>query len=190
MERGYLIAALALVITFAAMSHGARSVVEASRACHHAIWFVHPGATPSAAPERARVMKSTIRANVPDEAVLMAELNLPQIQHQTERAQQMARQQQEVAQRMTEQMTRNSMELSERINSDLARNSEDMTRQADQMTRHADEMSRNAEAMTRNMTERMVRQNMEIARCAQARALQQVERALKNAQLGSCADCQ
>ena len=168
MERGYLIAALALIVTFTAMSHGARSLVRAAHACtRYHVWIVQPdGDAPQAL--RAQTMSTPMRVDVPDTSKLLAELNLPKIQQQAEMARQMAwqqrdmvQQQQDMARRMTEEMTRNS-----------------------------EEMSRNAEQMSRNMTERLVRQNMEIARCARARALEQVERALKNSQLVSCADCQ
>lgn len=152
MERGYLVAALALILTFTAMSHGARSLVKATRACHHSI-FVSPGLTQFSFPMRARSMKAkvgdyqpTVEAldvQVPGESALVAELSIPQIQEQARMAQQMAIQQQAMAQRLTA------------------------------------EMSARSEEMSRNMTEHLVRQNMEMARCARARALQQVERALK-----------
>jgi hypothetical protein len=159
MERGYLIAALALITTFTAMSHGARSLVEATRACHHSI-FMNLGTNQFSFPMRARTMRSkvsdrlpTVEAldvQVPDESALVAELNIPQIQQQARMAQQIALQQQAMAQRLTEEMSVRS-----------------------------EEMSRNAQEMSRNMTEHLVRQNVEIARCARARALQQVERTLK-----------
>jgi hypothetical protein len=152
MERGYLIAALALITTFTAMSHGARSLVEATRACHHSI-FMNLGTNQFSFPMRARTMHNKVsdhlptvealNVQVPDESTLVAELNIPQIQQQAWMAQQIALQQQAMAQRLTE------------------------------------EMSVRSEEMSRNMTEHLVRQNVEIARCARARALQQVERTLK-----------
>jgi hypothetical protein len=107
MERGYLVAALALIVTFTAMSHGARSVVRASRACmRHHVWIVQPDVdVPQAI--RAGTMNAPIHVNVPDTSKLLAQLNLPVIEAQAQMARQMAEQQQEMAQRMTDQMTRN-----------------------------------------------------------------------------------
>jgi hypothetical protein len=158
MERGYLIAALALIITFTAMSHGARSLARASRACiRHHVLILQPNFDGDSGPAfRAEAMKAQLRNHIPDEPALLAQLNIPEIQAQAQIAQQVVEQQQEMAQRLSEEMARNS-----------------------------EEMSRNAQQLSRNMTEHLARQNLAIARCARIHAMQQAERTLKNLQVSN-----
>jgi len=92
MERGYLIACLAIVTTFAGLSTGFRSLEHAAlfRIRH---FGVNTGSRCPASSAAQAAAKAASQLQVPsaEEAQLLAEMNLPLAEMQVNTAQQMAR---------------------------------------------------------------------------------------------------
>jgi len=98
MERGYLIAALAMIATFTAMSHGARSLAHVWRAStRHYVWIVKPECDRGATASQGENMQTRLRPNYAEEAELLAQLDLPVAEMQSQVAAQMARHNAEIA---------------------------------------------------------------------------------------------
>ena len=123
MERRYLVAALAIIATFAITSRGFRAlehlaVVHAA----HAQTLSAPQC-PSSVAERALAKIHThLRPHIPEEAALLAEMNAPLINMQSTIAEQMSRQNQAIAQcareramRDAERAYRDAMRLQEQL---------------------------------------------------------------------------
>ena len=124
MERRYLVAALAIIATFAITSRGFRAlehlaVVHAA----HAQTLAAPQC-PSAIAQRALAKIHThLRPHIPEEAALLAEMNAPLINMQSTIAEQMSRQNQAIAQCARERAMRDA----ERAYRDAMRLQEQMT---------------------------------------------------------------
>ena len=129
MERRYLVAALAMIFAFAATSHGFRALQQMS-----VIHLRHSGATahsthqPSCAAARALAkIRTHLRPRYPEEAQLLAEMNVPVAALDT-MAGQMARQNTALAQCYRERAMRDA----EHAYRDAMRTQQKMTRSAGQ----------------------------------------------------------
>jgi hypothetical protein len=90
MERRYLVAALAVIATFAVFSHGFRTLEHVSLLYGH-----HAGAKCNADASAARFIgkvRTHLRPGYPEEAQLLAEMNLPIAMAQAKVAEEVARQ--------------------------------------------------------------------------------------------------
>ncbi len=91
MERRYLVAALAIIATFAVFSHGFRTLEHVSLLYGH-----HAGAKcnadASAASRFIGKVRTHLRPGYPEEAQLLAEMNLPITRAQAKVAEEVARQ--------------------------------------------------------------------------------------------------
>ena len=91
MERRYLVAALAIIATFAVFSHGFRTLEHVSLLYgHHAA--AKCNAEASATSRFMGKMRSHLRPGYPEEAQLLAEMNLPIAMAQAKVAEEVARQ--------------------------------------------------------------------------------------------------
>ncbi len=93
MERRYLVAALAIIATFAGVSHGFRSLKEISRS-GVGRWHTMARTGCDANPARQAMAKirTRLRPDYPEEAQLLAEMNVPFTTMQSKLAQEMAKQ--------------------------------------------------------------------------------------------------
>lgn len=102
MERRYLVAALAMIVAFAATSHGFRALQQISVAhVRHSGAMAHSMHEPSCAARALAKIRTHLRPRYPEEAQLLAEMNVPLTGLDT-MAGQMA---QQMTERMAEQMT-------------------------------------------------------------------------------------
>src|ERR1039458_2601090 len=91
MERRYLVAALAIIATFAVLSHGFRTLEQVSLLYgHHAA--AKCNAEASAASRFMGKVRSHLRPGYPEEAQMLAEMNLPIAMAQAKVAEEVARQ--------------------------------------------------------------------------------------------------
>jgi hypothetical protein len=95
MERRYLVAALAIIATFAVFSHGFRTLEHVSLLYgHHAAMGLKAkcNAEASATSRFMGKVRSHLRPGYPEEAQLLAEMNLPIAMAQAKVAEEVARQ--------------------------------------------------------------------------------------------------
>ncbi len=95
MERRYLVAALAIVATFAVFSHGLRTLERVSLTYGQrgeANLHAKCNAADSAMSRFADKVRTHLRPSYPEEAQMLAEMNLPIVRAQAKVAEQMARQ--------------------------------------------------------------------------------------------------
>lgn len=95
MERRYLVAALAIIATFAVFSHGFRTLEHVSLMYGHHVGMdlkAKCNADASAASRFMGKVGSHLRPGYPEEAQLLAEMNLPIAMAQAKVAQEVARQ--------------------------------------------------------------------------------------------------
>lgn len=123
MERRYLVAALAIIATFAITSRGFRAlehlaVVHAA----HAQTLAAPQCPSSVAARALAKIHTHLRPHIPEEAALLAEMNAPLVNMQSTIAEQMSRQNQAIAQcareramRDAERAYRDAMRLQEQL---------------------------------------------------------------------------
>ncbi len=102
MERRYLVAALAIVATFAVTSHGFRVLQRVALAHEHGSWSAGTSKLAKCeSPAAARVMSKLsthLRPRYPEEAQLLAEMNVPIADMDAKIAEQMAQQAESVSQ--------------------------------------------------------------------------------------------
>ena len=101
MERKSLVAALAMIATFAVFSLGLRSLVNVSRL--EAMGHAKCSAGASAATYWMGKVRTRLRTAYPEEAQMLAEMNVPIAMAQAQVAGQMAEQQAQAARQMAEQ---------------------------------------------------------------------------------------
>jgi len=123
MERRYLVAALAIIATFAITSRGFRALEHVSlvRAAHAQI-MVSPQCPSSIAARTLAKINTHLRPRIPEEAELLAEMNIPFANMQSTMAEQMSRQNRALAQcereramRDAERAYRDAMRLQEQM---------------------------------------------------------------------------
>jgi hypothetical protein len=124
MERRYLVAALALIATFAITSRGFRALEHVSlvRAAH-AQTMATPQCPSSIAARALAKIHTHLRPRIPEEAALLAEMNVPLANMQSTIAEQMSRQNQAIAQCARERAMRDA----ERAYRDAMRLQQQMT---------------------------------------------------------------
>lgn len=106
MERRYLVAALAIIATFAVTSHGFRELQHiASVRAGHSGAMAHSHCAASAARALAKI-STHLAPRSPEEAQLLAEMNLPIVGIDADMAQQMAQRDQVIAQCASERARR------------------------------------------------------------------------------------
>ena len=129
MERRYLVAALAMITAFAATSHGFRALQQMS-AIHarHSGAMAHSTHEPNCAARALAKIRTHLRPHYPEEAQLLAEMNVPLANIETTIEEQMARQNSAVAQCATAQAIRDA----DRARRDAMRMQQNMTHAAEQ----------------------------------------------------------
>ncbi len=99
MERRYLVAALAMITVFAATSHGFRALQHMSVAhVRHSGAMAHSMDESSCAARALAKIRTHLRPRYPEEAQLLAEMNVPLANMQATIEEQMARQNTAIAQ--------------------------------------------------------------------------------------------
>ena len=116
MERRYLVAALAMIAAFAATSHGFRALQQMS-AIHarHSGAMAHSTHEPNCASRALAKIRTHLRPRYPEEAQLLAEMNVPLANMETTIEEQMARQNSAVAQCATAQAIRDAMRMQQNM---------------------------------------------------------------------------
>jgi len=128
MERRYLVAALAMIVAFAATSHGFRALQQMSvMRVRHSGAMAHSMHEPSCAARALAKIRTRLRPRYPEEAQLLAEMNVPLANIETTIEEQMARQNSAVAQCATAQAMRDA----DRARRDAMRMQQNMTRAAE-----------------------------------------------------------
>ena len=109
MERRYLVAALAMITAFAATSHGFRALQQLSvMHVRHSGAMAHSMHEPSCASRALAKIRTHLRPRYPEEAQLLAEMNVPLASMQTTIEEQMVRQNSAIAQCARAQAMRDS----------------------------------------------------------------------------------
>jgi hypothetical protein len=127
MERGYVVAALAMVLTFTGLSRGFRSVEQWSVLHVHHIGAFAKAECPATAARRAIAKVQTrLRPHYAEEAQLLAEMNVPVSDVQARMAEEMASQEEAVS-RCARQR---AMQEAARARRDALRMQRDMERTA------------------------------------------------------------
>lgn len=128
MERRYLVAVLAMIAAFAATSHGFRALQQMSVVhVRHSGAMAHSMHEPSCAARALAKIRTRLRPRYPEEAQLLAEMNVPLANMETIE-EQMARQNSAVAQCATAQAIRDA----DRARRDAMRMQQNMTHAAEQ----------------------------------------------------------
>jgi len=129
MERRYLVAALAMITAFAATSHGFRALQQMSVIhARHSGAMAHSTHEPNCASRALAKIRTHLRPRYPEEAQLLAEMNVPLANMETTIEEQMARQNSAVAQCATAQAMRDA----DRARRDAMRMQQNMTHAAEQ----------------------------------------------------------
>ena len=129
MERRYLVAALAMITAFAATSHGFRALQQMSVIhARHSGAMAHSTHEPNCASRALAKIRTHLRPRYPEEAQLLAEMNVPLANMETTIEEQMARQNSAVAQCATAQAIRDA----DRARRDAMRMQQNMTHAAEQ----------------------------------------------------------
>jgi hypothetical protein len=124
MERRYLVAALALIATFAITSRGFRALEHVSLVhAAHAQTMANPQCPSSIAARALAKIHTHLRPRIPEEAALLAEMNVPLANMQSTIAEQMSRQNEAIAQCARERAMRDA----ERAYRDAMRLQQQMT---------------------------------------------------------------
>jgi hypothetical protein len=115
MERRYLVAALAMITAFAATSHGFRALQQMSVIhARHSGAMAHSTHEPNCASRALAKIRTHLRPRYPEEAQLLAEMNVPLANMETIE-EQMARQNSAVAQCATAQAIRDAMRMQQNM---------------------------------------------------------------------------
>jgi len=139
MERRYLVAALALIATFAITSRGFRALEHVSLVhAAHAQTMANPQCPSSIAARALAKIRTRLRPRYPEEAQLLAEMNVPLTGLDTMAGQ--------MAQQMTEQMARQNTAIAQCATA--------------QAMRDADRARRDAMRMQQNMTRAAARASL------------------------------
>ncbi|MGA2905058.1 MAG: hypothetical protein ABSD98_14590 [Candidatus Korobacteraceae bacterium] len=129
MERRYLVAVVVMSATFAATSHGFRALQKISLAhARHSGAMAHSRCDPSAALRALARICTRLRPRYPEDAQLLAEMNVPFANMETTMAEQMAQRNSAIAQCAGAQ----AMWDAERARRDAMRMQEKMTRAVEQ----------------------------------------------------------
>jgi hypothetical protein len=127
MERRYLVAALAMILAFAATSHGFRALQQMSWVhVRHSGAMAHSTHAPSCAARALAKIRTHLRPRYPEEAQLLAEMNVPLANMQATLEQRMTQQNSAIAQGYRER----AMQDAEHAYRDAMRMQQDMTRAA------------------------------------------------------------
>ena len=125
MERIYLVAALAITVTFAGISRGFQSLQRISQQHGQAMSGPQCSAPPSIVSRVLARLKNDLHQTDPEEAQVLAELNLPLAAMQAKVAEQAAKQSQAAAEMARE----TAMRESERARHDAMKMREEMARE-------------------------------------------------------------
>jgi len=128
MERRYLVAALAMIATFAGVSRGFQSLQQLSLRVHNGQTLSVP--LPSIVARVLTRIKTNLHQTDPEEAQLLAEMNLPIAALQAKAAEEAAKQSQAAA----EMAQASAMREAERAHRDVQRMREEMARRQKNMT--------------------------------------------------------
>lgn len=124
MERRYLVAVLAIIATFAITSRGFRALQHVSLVRPaHAQTMDHPQCPSSIAARALAKIHTHLRPRIPEEAALLAEMNVPLANMQSTIAEQMSRQNEAITQCARERAMRDA----ERAYRDAMRLQQQMT---------------------------------------------------------------
>ncbi len=127
MERRYLVSALAMILAFAATSHGFRALQQMSWVhVRHSGAMAHSMHAPSCAARALAKIHTHLRPRYPEEAQLLAEMNVPLANMQATIEQRMAQQNSAIAQGYRER----AMQDAEHAYRDAMRMQQGMTRAA------------------------------------------------------------
>jgi hypothetical protein len=127
MERRYLVVALAIIATFAITSRGFRALEHVSLLhAAHAQTMDHPQCPSSIATRALAKIHTHLRPRIPEEAQMLAELNVPLANMQSTIAEQMSRQNEAITQCARERTMRDA----ERAYRDAMRLQQQMQRSA------------------------------------------------------------
>jgi hypothetical protein len=109
MERRYLVAAMAMIVAFAATSHGFRALQQMSVIhVRHSGAMAHSMHEPSCAARALAKIRTHLRPRYPEEAQLLAEMNVPLANIETTIEEQITRQNTAIAQCARAQAMRDS----------------------------------------------------------------------------------
>src|SRR5271165_6355499 len=125
MERIYLVAALAITVTFAGFSRGFQTLQRISQQHGQAMSGPQCGALPSIVSRVLARLRNDLHQTDPEEAQLLAELNLPLAAMQAKVAEQAAKQSQAAAEMARE----TAMREAERARHDAMKMREEMARE-------------------------------------------------------------
>jgi hypothetical protein len=128
MERRYLVAALAMIVTFAGLSHGFRSLQQFSqqrRQQGQSMSGPQCSALPSIVSRVLAKVKAGLHQSDPEEAQVLAEMNLPMAALQAKAAEEAAKQSQAAAEAARE----TAMREAERAHHEALRMREEIVRQ-------------------------------------------------------------
>jgi hypothetical protein len=148
MERRYLVAALAMIVAFAATSHGFRALQQMSvMRVRHSGAMAHSMHEPSCAARALAKIRTRLRPRYPEEAQLLAEMNVPLTGLDTMAGQ--------MAQQMTEQMARQNTAIAQCATAQAMRDADrarrDAMRMQQNMTRAAERASLGPLALEMNL---------------------------------------
>jgi hypothetical protein len=136
MERRYLVATLAIIATFAATSHGFRALQHMSLTRHQQFWSMVRSAAmakarceASATTHAMAKLRTHLRPRSPEEAQLLAEINVPLTGAESTIAAQMARQNAEIARCARAQ----AMQQAARAHREAMRMQQEITRATEQV---------------------------------------------------------
>ena len=134
MERRYLVAAMAMIVAFAATSHGFRALQQMSVIhARHSGAMAHSMHEPSCAARALAKIRTHLRPRYPEEAQLLAEMNVPLTGLDTMAAQMAGQITQQVTEQVTEQMARQNSSMAQCARAQAMRDSERARRDATQM---------------------------------------------------------
>jgi len=154
MERRYLVAALAMITAFAATSHGFRALQQLSvMHVRHSGAMAHSMHEPSCASRALAKIRTHLRPRYPEEAQLLAEMNVPLAGLDTMAARVAGQITQQVTEQVTEQIAQQNIAqcAREQAMRDADRARRDATRMQQNMTRAAEQVSLGPMALEMNM---------------------------------------
>jgi hypothetical protein len=165
MERRYLVAALAMIATFAGVSRGFQSLQQLSLRAHDGQTMSSPQCVlPSIVSRVLAKIKTNLHQTDPEEAQLLAEMNLPIAALEAKAAEQAAKQSQAAAERARQ----TAMREAERAHRDAMRMRDEMARQNHMATMVSIQvpdyaaLNRRIQVQTAAMAQRMAAQSARI----------------------------
>jgi len=154
MERRYLVAALAMIVAFAATSHGFRALQQMSVVhVRHSGAMAHSIHEPNCATRALAKIRTHLRPRYPEEAQLLAEMNVPLAGLDTMAARVAGQITQQVTEQVTEQIAQQNIAqcAREQAMRDADRARRDATRMQQNMTHAAEQASLSPMALEMNL---------------------------------------